>query len=454
MMRTLLFSTASALSASLLTWLMVHPVPAGAPSVRPGQTVLAAAPGPASPTPRQAAPDRWPAQRSNIGKIPAGSMQAIIEAILQEGNPVLAMEAFSALLRELTPENAGAAWTAMSTLSRKGEGFRYLPLLAHAWGALDGAAALAGILASGDKKGGGKDELKAQSHAMSGWAAKDPAAALTWIRDREKLNGSLTEGKEDASRDLANLKNSLIRGLATADPAQAVAMLASFKEEERVPMAGLIAREQYRLGMDAAAQWAGSLPDATLRDHAMASLLREYAGEDPAKAAAWLTARTGLQGNAEAVAAVARGWAAGDPAAAANWITTLPEGPARDAAWQDVMRSWNRRDPLASSTLLAQMPAGSSRDAAVSSLTRSIARSDPDAAIQWAQSIQDPTERETALVRSVQLWSSKDQAAAAEWVQSSGVQPEVQQRMLEPLPAREGRKQGPGSAPKEKKRKK
>lgn len=452
-MRTLLFSTASAMVASVLTWLMVHPIPADAPSVRPGKVVLAAGLGAASPAPNEAAPDRWPAQRAIHGKIPAASMQAIIQAILQEGNPVLAMEAFSALLRELTPENAGAAWSAMSTLSRKGEGFRYLPLLAHAWGSLDGAAALAGILASGDTKGGGKDKLKAQSHAMSGWAAKDPAAALAWIRDREKLNGSLTEGKEDATRDLALLKSSLIRGLATADPAQAMAMLASFNEKERAPMAGLIAREQYRLGMDAAAQWAGSLTDATLRDHAMASLLREYAGEDPAKAAAWLTTQSGLQGNAEALTAVARGWAAGDPAAAVKWITTLPEGPARDAAWQDVMRTWNRRDPLASSNWLAQMPAGSSRDAAVSSLTRSIARSDPDAAIQWAQSIQDPTERETALVRSVQLWSSKDQAAAAAWMQSSGVLPEVQQRMLEPLPAREGRKQGPGSAPKERKRK-
>ena len=83
------------------------------------------------------------------------------------------------------------------------------------------------------------------------------------------------------------------------------------------------------------------------------------------------------------------------------------------------------------------LPTGPARASAVSSLSRSIAREDPDAAIQWANSIQDPTARETALVRSVQLWSSKNQAAASDWIQSSGLQPEVQQRMLEPLQQKE-----------------
>jgi hypothetical protein len=115
----------------------------------------------------------------------------------------------------------------------------------------------------------------------------------------------------------------------------------------------------------------------------------------------------------------------------------LAEGPAKNEAWEDALRSWSKKDPLASSTYLSKMPVGPARDSAVSSLSRSIAREDPDAAIQWANTIQDPAARETALVRSIQLWSTRDQAAAAQWIGASGLQPEVQQRMLEPLVRRE-----------------
>lgn len=439
-MRPFLLSALSALLASGATWLAVRSTPpeaspaVSAPPATPLQVLAAMAKAsplgaPAGPEPT---PDRWKELRGGNGRLPAASMDAAVEAMMRERDPLVAMEAFTALLRELTPENAAAAWESMSARFHGAEAFRYLPLLAHAWGAMDGPAALAAIQSGGDR-----DDLKARLSVMGGWASRDSGGALAWLKEQETAADGLKEGKQEAMQDLRLLKAGLIRGLAAHDPNQALALLPGLEEKERGPMMAMIAKEQFRLGMDAASQWAGSISDPALREQALASLVRQYASDDPAKAAAWLTAQGPTAGNPAAIGAVAMEWAARDPAAAVKWMDALPEGPAKNEAWEDALRSWSKKDPMASSTYLSQMPAGPARDSAVSSLSRSIAREDPDAAIQWANSIQDPAARETALVRSVQLWGSKNQSAAADWIQSSGLQPEVQQRMMEPLKQKE-----------------
>ena len=436
-MRPILLSALSAVLASGVTWLAVRPTlpdasltGVGAPPSTNFQVLASWAKSSplGAPDRPEKKPDRWKDQRGVNGKIAPEGMDAAVQAMMLERDPLLAMEAFTALLRELTPENAAAAWESMSGRFHGAEALRYLPLLAHAWGALDGPGALAVI-----KSGGDRDDLKARLSAMGGWATKDSGEALAWLKDQETTAGGLKEGKQEAMQELRLLKAGLIQGLAAQDPNRAMSLLPSMDEKERGPLMAVIAREQFRLGMDAASQWAGSIADPALREQAMASLVRQYANDDPAKAAAWLTAQGGTTGSPAAIGSVAREWAAKDPAAAVIWMDSLPDGPAKNEAWEDALRSWSKKDPMASSTYLSQMPTGPARDSAVSSLSRSIAKEDPDAAIQWANSIQDPAARETALVRSVQLWSSKNQAAAADWIQSSGLQPEVQQRMLQPL---------------------
>ncbi len=440
-LRPLLLAISSAVLASGVTWLIVRPPPPGVdPSLaaRPaaGSSRMIDPPLLVRPSGIQEdaakTPDRWKDHRGSNGLITAEAMPDAVAAMLLERDPLLAMEAFTALLRELTPDNAAAAWEAMSGRIHGAEAFRYLPLLAHAWGALDGPGALAVI-----KSGGDRDGLKARLSVMGGWATRDSSGALAWLKAQEASADGLKEGKPEAMQELRILKAGLIRGLAAHDPDQAMGLLPSMEEKERGPMVSLIAREQFRLGIDAATQWAGAISDPALREQAMASLVRQYATDDPAKAAAWLSTQNGTANNPSSIGAVAREWAAKDPAAAVQWMDGLAEGPAKNEAWEDALRSWSKKDPLASSTYLSKMPVGPARDSAVSSLSRSIAREDPDAAIQWANTIQDPAARETALVRSIQLWSTRDQAAAAQWIGASGLQPEVQQRMLEPLVRRE-----------------
>lgn len=445
-MRLILCCLGSATLASLLTWGAVRsgeaPLASTGPQSAPAR-VAGGVPGrgigahgaassggsDARSGTQEKEKDALAALRGKDGLISPESMESALAAMLAENDPLAAMDKFTALLRELTPENAAAAWDAISSQAHGPEAMRYLPLLAHTWGTVDGAGSLAAL-----KDGSDKDDIRARLSVMSGWAGKDPDGALAWIKAQEA-------DKSSSPDDLRLLKSGLIRGVAAQNPDAAMGMLASMDEKERAPLMGIIAREQYRLGMDAAAAWAGNIADPAQRASAMASLLRQHAEEDPAKAAAWLSARPDLMGDGMAVGALARQWADQDPGAAIQWISSLPEGAARNEAWEDAMRSWSKDDPLASSTYLTQMPAGPSRDSAVSSLSRTIARKDPDAALQWAASIQDPAAREAAIVRSVQLWRSVDEAGAANWIQTSGMSAEAQQRMLEAIPGKEGRPQ-------------
>lgn len=442
-MRPIILCTFSAAAASMVTWAMMQAwdgaaadqsraaaARAGAiggsqmPEARPARESKIAA------TARGSA-DRWSSLRDGDGRIGPESMTAAVQELLREGDPLLAMESFSALLRELTPENAKEGWAALSGKLDGAEAMRFLPLFAHAWGALDGPGALAVM-----KKGNNRDDGMARMNVMGGWATKDPQGSLAWLKEKEAA-GSGEPGNRGELRDVKLLRMGLIRGLASGNPDEAMRLVPSLDENERGQMVAMIAREQYQRGMDGAKTWAASIADPELKSQAVSSVVRQFADEDPAKAAAWLAGQSDLRNNAEAVGAVAREWAGKDPASAIPWINSLPEGPARNEAWEDAIRSWSRSDPAASSAYLTQMPAGPSRDSAVSSLSRSIAKDDPDAAIQWAATIQDPAAREAAMVRSVQLWRRTDEDAASEWITGSGFAPEIQQRMMEPAKGRE-----------------
>lgn len=425
-LRQILWCAGSAAGASVVTWAVMRAEP---PAVGVAREAHYATRVSRPPTPlgrgalseARAVGAESPGIQGERSPLSPDAMTAAVNAMVDERDPVAAMRAFSELLGKLTPENAAAAWTALAGRLQDDEAARYLPVLARAWGAMDGPGALAALKSSDDRAG-----VRARATALAGWAAHDSAAAAGWYRDL------VARSDRDPSDD-HHLRSGLIRGLAVRDPGIALELLSTTQEQERRPLMQLLTQEQYRQGIDAAVQWAGGIADGELRGQAIASLLRQHAEEDPAKAAAWLSAQPNLRDDAQATGALARQWAAKDPTAAVDWISSLPEGAARNEAWEDALRSWSRRDPLASSTYLAQLPAGPSRDSAVSSLSRSIARQDPDAAIQWAATIQDPAVRDAALVRTVQLWRTTDEASAAAWVQASGINPDLQQRMLTPL---------------------
>lgn len=373
--------------------------------------------------------DRWSSYRDAGGLISAERMGDAIRDVLLEPDPLKALEDFSSLIRQLTPENAEAAIKSLNAHGGRMETARFLPLLAFAWGQIDGAGALEKL------KTDNREDGFAKFSAIGGWASKDPQAALAYIQELEKKDKA-DGGKGGRDAEATRwLKMGLISGLGKVDAAAALNMVMSFPEDERRNLIGVLTNQQMKLGVEQAAQWAAGLADEKLRSQALTSISREMARENPAKAAEWIAAHSGEEGMSDAVGGVAREWADKDPKSALAWVMTLPAGEAQTEAMGDTFRSWSRKDPEASSQYLNSMAAGPAKDAAIGALARSVVREDPSAAITWAKTIQDEAARNQALVRTVTAWRYADDAAAQQWILQSGLPVEVQQQMTAPLEA-------------------
>ena len=387
------------------------------PSAVVGMEPRSSAPGSLAPRAEKTSPAR---------PLSGEEITAAATEILNHPDPVAALSLFSNLLRDLSPENASAAWQAFA--SHQGPSpISYTALLAHQWGSVDGKGALQ-FLASEKSR----DALQARYHALSSWASQSPQDAIAWFN--ENANGDRTRdgGK---SKNPGLLLSGLVDGVARHDIDAATRLIASAEapEWERSRLLASLASRQLALGTDQANAWVAGISDPELQKSARASLGRAMASQNVESAATWAATQASAPGGQDAVGSVARTWAARDPDKAIAWINTLPEGPARQEAWEDAMRSWTRKDPEASSQHLRSMPAGPSRDAAVSSLTRTIAREDPTAAIAWAQTIADPAARSETLLRTAQLWNTVDAPAASQWA-ASNLPADLQQRFTaEPI---------------------
>ncbi|RFC52350.1 MAG: hypothetical protein DVB22_000717 [Verrucomicrobia bacterium] len=425
MLRPSLLCLLSAVSASALTWLTTRPA-ASSPSTTTRTTpasLSASSPHNPSPSARPSAAASSSTSSSSRPSAPpdAAAIPDLINQILATSDPLEQSEAFSALLRQLTPENAAAAWQALS--SHQGtDAARFTTLFAHQWGTIDGPGALKTLASSKNR-----DAYSARYHVMSGWASRDPDTALAHLNAAAKATANDPDGSNQNRRQLALLKAGIADGMARSNPDAATRWIASLDEKERGPLLASLASRQMDRGFDTASQWADSISDPSLRAAALASVAHRFASESPESAAAWAASTASKPGGQLAVGAVAREWTARDPEKAVAWISSLPEGPARQEAWEDAMRSWTRNDPEASSQHLKSMPPGPSRDAAVSSLSRTIARNDPTAAIAWANTIADPAARSESLLRTAQLWNSVDAPAASQWA-ASNLPPDLQQR--------------------------
>lgn len=406
-------STPEKPAAPIFRRTQVVTAPAGSAGMAPGS----AAPGSAAPSAERISPAR---------PLSGEEITAAATEILNHPDPVAALSLFSDLLRNLSPENASAAWQAFS--SHQGTSpISYTTLLAHQWGSVDGKGALR-FLAS-EKSG---TASQARYHALASWASQSPQDAVAWYN--ENANGDRAKaGGKAKSADL--LLAGLVEGIARKDIDAATRLVVSAEtsEAQRSGLLASLASRQLALGTDQANAWVAGISDPELQKSARVSLARTMASQNIESAATWAAAQASAPGGQDAVGSVARTWAAREPGKAIAWINTLPEGPARQEAWEDAMRSWTRKDPEASSQHVRSMPAGPSRDAAVSSLTRTIAREDPTAAIAWAQTIADPAARSETLLRTAQLWNTVDAAAASQWA-ASNLPPDLQQRFTaEPI---------------------
>jgi len=359
-------------------------------------------------------PAAWAARfRSADGTISPSKMSEAVREALRETDPVKSMMNFAQLIKELSPENADAAFKTVRETVTGFESMRFLPMLTYQWGALDGPKALAAM-----KDLGGRDAMFNSAATLAGFASSDPEAAKKW----------LSENGTNENRWL--LDRALVTGLARSDFASASAYVMGLEEKDRGAYVEVLAEQKIKDGITSAADWALSLTDPSMKASALQRVADQYTRQDPQQAAAWIKEHATNDYAKNAVGTVARQYAEKDPKAAVTWAESLPSGPSQTEAYGRVFREWGRHDPTAASESLNAMPSGAAKDESIGSFTRSIARENPEDAITWATTISNPSEREETQIEVVQRWRTTDADAASQWA-AANLSPEAQQKANE-----------------------
>lgn len=271
-----------------------------------------------------------------------------------------------------------------------------------------------------------QDVLKDQGYAardvigkvLGSWAAKDPMAALKWLRE----NG--TRYPEWLSDD--DTKSDLIAGAARHDPKTAFQLIT----ELEMPMATMqVVRT-------------ATTPDA---QRAMLTCLRELAnspGGSLGLAAAYsaLADRMAEQGYDATNAWLAA--AKPSPEECVNVASSLEyrKTKADSGKWLEwmgqnlppeklnnsiipLMTDWTNQDHRAAGDWLATTPDGPTKRAAVARYAEIVAPYEPATAAQWAETLPAASKREELLQQIHHAWLQGDPAAAAAFAKKHGIKP-------------------------------
>lgn len=397
---------------------------------------------------------------------------AAVEAMRKEDDPLLRRKLFTALLEQLTPDNAKAAYLALRSgrpgggfgrggFGRGGGGDDQLRLLANAWGRLDGPGAVAALtemreereaeegegrrggrgpggrfgLGGGDMRGG-VDLI----NVLTGWATVDGGAAAKYVNGIE----------DERQQRMAGL--GVVRGMMVNGVEEAMGFIASMPKSEDGGRAqsfytSMVASEMLEEGLDSAKVWVDTITDPDFKGGALSRVAESAVREDLEGAVEWVTKYAEDESARRAISRVASQWAEDDPQAVLDWADTLPEA-AKAQAYGEAIDEWASRDATAAGEYLQSMQPSAARDAAIEEYAARVARQDPQAAIQWAQSIGNQDARTETLIEVAGSWYRRDQTAAGQWLESSGL-PEESVKAIVESPQRPGfgefrRREGPG----------
>ncbi len=249
------------------------------------------------------------------------------------------------------------------------------------WSAYDPAPATA-LLA--DRKTAGEASQAALANVSAEWGRKDPANALAWAQNLPAA---------DPRR--FGILQSMLAGWSERDPAGAAVYLQARLYdggeggELYFSTVGLIAERWSKTDLNAAAQWAVSLPSRRARR--------------------------------DALRRVAVAWAAADLPGAARWAGSLAADAGRGDAWRAIVTAWPSNDFDGEGAWVSNLPTGPDRDETVAFHAAKIAPADPEKALLWARTINGPEIQTRTIDAILSGWARTDPPAARNWAAANSV---------------------------------
>jgi RNA polymerase sigma factor (sigma-70 family) len=269
------------------------------------------------------------------------------------------------------------------------------------------------------------------------WAARDPRAALTWLRSHSGADN--TDTKPGGWRPISSLRW-IFGAWALQDMPAAVAEFKQLKEPHEIDgaitgmmesAAGATGRGEM-LSAILAVKSTGSGRDVW---HEISRVMERWGTVRPAELAAWLDAQDvpkpshGSMGKS-----VLKGWLQSDPSAAVQWWLNAPGGyPDKAYRMDDVVEAWSQFDVFAAAEWLTQQPLDEHAANGMSTLSQKLASSDPERALAWAEKIPVEVHRDSAVESVMKAWAQKDRPAALAAMEASALPAALKAGVMEKL---------------------
>lgn len=369
------------------------------------------------------------------GEISAEDMKTLMKDVMDENDPIKRNELFNQLLANLTPENAKDAYEQLRKSRGRGD-MEKSQLFLNAWGRIDGAGAMAELMARREAgegenngrggrggRGGGRggDGFEMMS-ILSGWATTDAAQATEYLNNNNDIEG----------REKTMLQAGIVQGLLVNGVGEAMKYVNDLPtgDNSREWMMGSIASEVLEGGIEEAASWVTTISDSQLKEGALNRVIDQYKREDLDAAADWVATMSGESYANDSIREIAEQMAETAPQKALAWAEALAED-AQPQVYREALNEWAKSDPAAASEYLLAMTDSTERDQGISGLTSTLQREEPESAIIWAQEISDPQLKESTLIDVARTWyNSGDQAAAGAWLETSGLSTEAVEKVI------------------------
>jgi hypothetical protein len=196
--------------------------------------------------------------------------------------------------------------------------------------------------------------------------------------------------------------------------------------------------------------WMEKTQPESVRHELYAPFFRQWAGTDPAAAAAKLRQQAEASPEKAAfwndlIGQIAAQWAQADLNGALAWTQALPKGEAKARALEQVAYLWAESDPQAAAACAARennaalykavastwamkdpasaaawalrLPAGEGKDSAAAGVAALWAQKEPAAAATYANSLPEGGARHQARIAVAAMWADADAPKAAQWVE-------------------------------------
>ncbi len=285
----------------------------------------------------------WQTDESRV----KGSSAAEVAAAAAVGSPRQRERALEDVLARANLEEVKKALAWAESLPEGPMKKAALEKILKRWGELDGPGATAYATDVYNQTG----NANLLREALSGWAEKDPQAAVNQLTAL-----GLSEGlQRDIRRDL-------LEQWADANPVAAAAYaVANRNPDNWRGLVGTVADEWSKRDPQAAANWAAGLESGRDKRGAIYSAISNWADADPNGAAAYVSAQPPGESRDMMAGTLARHIGQDDPAAGLKWAAMVADASTQERAVAGALGGLFRRDPnqarqiLQSSTISTQV---------------------------------------------------------------------------------------------------